>query len=296
MDNRKFENLKYNSKGLLEIFKHTNIRELLESNICLETNVLSDEKEKFMKTCIRCIGLRIAKDTVKIEAVFGVTHAWAVAVKYEYNGSTYVINIDEKESEMKYSEDNGVITFYLKGEHVIFELYTHVSQFHIFSDVLNEDEPFIVTYDHSEMFDYEKYTGRSLELGEDLKCNDTHVHEEAVKENNNNNNNNKKNFDEVYLPKHYNSTNIQTRKVLRDITSNKPGDEAGPVYNIIKYAARYNTKNGIRDVEKSAFYCFELLSILLDKEGRSKEEIEEYIRNCLKMLEEQFKAERLSVF
>lgn len=103
-------------------------------------------------------------------------------------------------------------------------------------------------------------------------------------------------FDPVTKPMHYNSTNIETRKVNRDITSDKPGDEAGPVFNIVKYISRYNKKNGIQDVEKVTFYSLELLSILLDKEGLSKNEISEYIYNLLDKYKPQFAPDRLSVF
>lgn len=103
-------------------------------------------------------------------------------------------------------------------------------------------------------------------------------------------------FDPVTKPMHYNSTNIETRKVNRDITSDKPGDEAGPVSNIVKYISRYNKKNGKQDVEKVTFYSLELLSILLDKEGLSKNEISEYIYNLLDKYKPQFAPDRLSVF
>ena len=103
-------------------------------------------------------------------------------------------------------------------------------------------------------------------------------------------------FDPVTRPMHYNSTNIQTRKVNRDITSDKPGDEAGPVFNIVKYISRYNKKNGIQDVEKVIFYSLELLSILMDKEGLSKNEISEYIFRLLDKYKAQFTPDRLSIF
>lgn len=103
-------------------------------------------------------------------------------------------------------------------------------------------------------------------------------------------------FDPVTRPMHYNSTNIETRKVNRDITSDKPGDEAGPVFNIVKYISRYNKKNGIQDVEKVIFYSLELLSILIDKEGLSKNEISEYIFRLLDKYKAQFTPDKLSVF
>lgn len=104
------------------------------------------------------------------------------------------------------------------------------------------------------------------------------------------------NFNPVFKPLHYNSSNIETRKVIRDITADKPGDEAGLVYNIIKYISRYNKKNGKQDVEKVTFYSLELLSILLDKEGLSKKEISEYIYNLVDNCKPQFAPDRLSVF
>lgn len=103
-------------------------------------------------------------------------------------------------------------------------------------------------------------------------------------------------YDPVIRPLHYNSTNIETRKVIRDVTSNKPGDESGPVSNIIKYISRYNTKNGKQDVEKVIFYAIELLSILLDKEGLTPKEISSYIYELIDGYKVPFAPDKLSIF
>lgn len=187
---------------------------------------------------------------------------------YDKNGNSHYINSNEILFN-KYSADNNILCF-------VFDGFT-INEILVLTFFKNQ----FARYNNN-LYYYEN-KNKKIEIKE---INDSDISDRDTP----------KSFDPVIKPLHYNNTNIETRKVARDITSDKPGDEAGPVFNVIKYISRYNKKNGKQDVEKVAFYTLELLSILLDKEGKSRQEIETYIFDLLDNYKTQFKSDKLSVF
>lgn len=68
--------------------------------------------------------------------------------------------------------------------------------------------------------------------------------------------------DMVCHPPHYNQGGIECIDAIKAATVNKRGIEAVCVANVIKYLFRYETKNGLEDVRKAAWYIDRLIKEL----------------------------------
>ncbi len=66
----------------------------------------------------------------------------------------------------------------------------------------------------------------------------------------------------VNHPSHYNQGGIECIEAMAAATVNKRGIEAICVSNVIKYLFRYETKNGLEDVKKAAWYVNRLIAEL----------------------------------
>jgi len=73
-------------------------------------------------------------------------------------------------------------------------------------------------------------------------------------------------MNEKINPTYYRQGKYETIDVILDVTKNLPGDEAYLIGNIIKYVSRYNSKNGIEDIEKARWYAKRLSRLLKEKE------------------------------
>lgn len=72
----------------------------------------------------------------------------------------------------------------------------------------------------------------------------------------------------VSHPSHYQSEQgIEVIDVIEAFTSDLKGIEAADTANIIKYACRWNKKNGIQDLEKIMWYTQHLIDHLKKKES-----------------------------
>lgn len=71
--------------------------------------------------------------------------------------------------------------------------------------------------------------------------------------------------DMVNHPSHYCQGGIECIDAIKAATVNKTGIEAVCVANVIKYLFRYETKNGLEDVRKAAWYLNRLIKELEDK-------------------------------
>lgn len=69
-------------------------------------------------------------------------------------------------------------------------------------------------------------------------------------------------IDMVCHPPHYNQGGIECIDAIKAATVNKRGIEAVCVANVIKYLFRYETKNGLEDVRKAAWYIDRLIAEL----------------------------------
>ena len=69
----------------------------------------------------------------------------------------------------------------------------------------------------------------------------------------------------VQHPAHYNQGKVECIDAMAAATVNKRGIEAICVSNVIKYLFRYETKNGLEDVKKAAWYLNRLIDELEDK-------------------------------
>lgn len=74
--------------------------------------------------------------------------------------------------------------------------------------------------------------------------------------------------DNVSHPIHYNQGGIECIEAIKAATVGKTGIEAFCVGNAIKYLFRYETKNGIEDARKAAWYVNRLISELEAKEHK----------------------------
>lgn len=70
------------------------------------------------------------------------------------------------------------------------------------------------------------------------------------------------NPDMVNHPAHYCQGGIECIDAIKAATINKRGIEAVCVANVIKYLFRYETKNGLEDVKKAAWYVNQLIKEL----------------------------------
>lgn len=71
--------------------------------------------------------------------------------------------------------------------------------------------------------------------------------------------------DMVSHPVHYNQGKVECIDAMAAATVNKLGIEAICVSNVIKYLFRYETKNGLEDVRKAAWYLNRLIKELENK-------------------------------
>ena len=75
----------------------------------------------------------------------------------------------------------------------------------------------------------------------------------------------------VSHPKHYQSkSGLEVIDVIEAFTDGLSGIEATDTGNIIKYACRWNQKNGIQDLEKIMWYTQHLIDHLKSKEKKVK--------------------------
>jgi hypothetical protein len=72
----------------------------------------------------------------------------------------------------------------------------------------------------------------------------------------------------VSHPLHYQSeSGLEVIDVIKAFTADLKGIEATDTGNIIKYACRWNKKNGIQDLEKILWYTQHLIKHLKEKES-----------------------------
>ena len=72
----------------------------------------------------------------------------------------------------------------------------------------------------------------------------------------------------VSHPNHYQSgRGLEVIDVIEAFTEDLKGIEATDTGNIIKYACRWNKKNGIQDLEKIMWYTQHLIDHLKEKEN-----------------------------
>lgn len=64
----------------------------------------------------------------------------------------------------------------------------------------------------------------------------------------------------VNHPEHYQSGKIETIDVIEEFTKDLKGIEASDTANIIKYACRWNRKNGVEDLRKLVWYANHLIN------------------------------------
>jgi hypothetical protein len=73
----------------------------------------------------------------------------------------------------------------------------------------------------------------------------------------------------VSHPVHYQSEKgLEVIDVIEAFTSDLKGIEATDTGNILKYACRWNKKNGIQDLEKILWYTTHLINHLKEKESK----------------------------
>ena len=73
----------------------------------------------------------------------------------------------------------------------------------------------------------------------------------------------------VSHPSHYQSEHgLEVIDVIEAFTSDLKGIKATDTGNIIKYACRWNKKNGIQDLEKILWYTTHLINHLKEKESK----------------------------
>ena len=70
--------------------------------------------------------------------------------------------------------------------------------------------------------------------------------------------------DKVNHPKHYNNGSVECIDAMESATIGKKPNEAICVSNVIKYLWRYESKNGLEDVNKAQWYLDRLKKSLLD--------------------------------
>ena len=70
------------------------------------------------------------------------------------------------------------------------------------------------------------------------------------------------NYDQVNHPAHYTNGRIECIDAIDAAASDKPGEEAPYVANVIKYVWRYNRKGGAESLKKARWYLDRLISKL----------------------------------
>lgn len=86
--------------------------------------------------------------------------------------------------------------------------------------------------------------------------------------------------DNVSHPSHYCQGDIECIDAIKAATIGKTGIEAVCVANIIKYLWRYENKNGLEDVRKSAWYVNRLIQELEAKNDKSSNKYNEDEYSC----------------
>ena len=77
--------------------------------------------------------------------------------------------------------------------------------------------------------------------------------------------------DMVSHPPHYQSeTGLEVIDVIESFTSDLKGIEATDTGNIIKYICRWNSKNGLEDLEKAQWYLNHLINHIKNKKENEK--------------------------
>lgn len=72
--------------------------------------------------------------------------------------------------------------------------------------------------------------------------------------------------DMVSHPPHYQSeTGLEVIDVIEAFTSDLKGIEATDTGNVIKYICRWNSKNGLEDLEKAQWYLNHLINRIKNK-------------------------------
>lgn len=72
--------------------------------------------------------------------------------------------------------------------------------------------------------------------------------------------------DMVSHPPHYQSkTGLEVIDVIEAFTSDLKGIEATDTGNVIKYICRWNSKNGVEDLEKAQWYLNHLINHIKNK-------------------------------
>jgi len=69
----------------------------------------------------------------------------------------------------------------------------------------------------------------------------------------------------VNHPEHYNPGALETINVIEEYTKDLKGIEAFDTANIIKYACRWNRKNGVEDLRKLVWYANHLINYIETK-------------------------------
>ena len=72
-------------------------------------------------------------------------------------------------------------------------------------------------------------------------------------------------------PSHYKQGKVECIDAIESATVNKTGIEAVCVANVIKYLWRYESKNGLEDVEKMLWYGNKLKEVLVEREKKRGE-------------------------
>lgn len=73
----------------------------------------------------------------------------------------------------------------------------------------------------------------------------------------------------VSHPKHYQSSSgMEVIDVIASFTEDLKGIEAADTANVIKYICRWNSKNGLQDLEKAQWYLTHLINHVKEKRNK----------------------------
>ena len=89
--------------------------------------------------------------------------------------------------------------------------------------------------------------------------------------------------DMVNHPKHYQAKNgMEAIDVIEAFTDGLNGIEATDTGNIIKYALRWNEKNGVEDLKKIVWYANHLINHLEKQDAKDEEDenVEHVLIKC----------------
>lgn len=71
--------------------------------------------------------------------------------------------------------------------------------------------------------------------------------------------------DKINSPSHYTQGSMETIDIIKAMTENLTGFEGYLVGNIVKYLHRFKYKNGVEDLQKSAWYVQRLVDEHLEQ-------------------------------